>query len=211
MRTMQSVKAGGVSSLALPSLLSVLLGGALLLAMPSAHAENKQNGEAKRLQQQIRKLEKDKSSLNQEKSALESKLKEATDQATAEQAKAQTASKHAAGLGREVGRLKESLSTSEKSLADTAEALKKTEVEKKKLELELAQHKQQLTSCSTKNDELHKLGYDLMQKYEHKTCGDSLVQREPFTGLKQVQIENELEVQRDKLDDQVYRKPGNVN
>jgi hypothetical protein len=36
--------------------------------------------------------------------------------------------------------------------------------------------------------------------YEKKSCFDSSLQREPFTGLKRVEIENAIEDMREKLD-----------
>jgi hypothetical protein len=41
-----------------------------------------------------------------------------------------------------------------------------------------------------------------MDRFEHKTCGERLAEKEPFTGFKKVETENLLEEYRDKLDDQ---------
>jgi hypothetical protein len=41
-----------------------------------------------------------------------------------------------------------------------------------------------------------------MHIYAAKSCSDSLLQREPFTGIKQVEIENILEEYSYKLDQQ---------
>ncbi len=46
-----------------------------------------------------------------------------------------------------------------------------------------------------------------MTRFEQKTCGEILAQKEPFTGLKRVEVENLLEEYRDKLDEQKLIKP----
>jgi hypothetical protein len=40
----------------------------------------------------------------------------------------------------------------------------------------------------------------MMTKYRDKTCQDALVQAEPFSGIRKVQIENLLESWRDAAD-----------
>jgi len=47
---------------------------------------------------------------------------------------------------------------------------------------------------------MYKLGNDLLNKYEEKSCFSSVLQAEPFTGLKRAQIEKMIEEDREKLD-----------
>jgi len=47
---------------------------------------------------------------------------------------------------------------------------------------------------------LRKVGGEVLELYEKKSCLVSVLQSEPFTGLKRVEIENAVEDLRDKLD-----------
>lgn len=67
--------------------------------------------------------------------------------------------------------------------------------------------KQQLLLCEDKNIALYQANLEMADRYKNKGMGTSLLQREPITGLKQVEIENILEEYRDKLDQQIYQTP----
>ena len=56
--------------------------------------------------------------------------------------------------------------------------------------------------CAERNARLYVLGRELIDRYEKKSCYDSLLQSEPVTQLKRVEIENLVEDYRDKLDEQ---------
>jgi hypothetical protein len=56
--------------------------------------------------------------------------------------------------------------------------------------------------CTERGQELRKTSNEVLDLYEKKTCKDSTLQGEPFTGLKRVEIENAVEDMRDKLDSQ---------
>jgi len=80
-------------------------------------------------------------------------------------------------------------------------------VEKQNLEAIKVRNERDMASCERRNLALYEVGRSLMDRFEHKTCGETLAQKEPFTGLKKVETENLLEEYRDKLDDQKLIKP----
>jgi hypothetical protein len=47
---------------------------------------------------------------------------------------------------------------------------------------------------------MYKLGNELLDKYEEKSCFTSALQAEPFTGLRRARIEKMIEEEREKLD-----------
>lgn len=189
----------------------------LLLAMTAASpvlgADKKPdpaNAQMRRMQQMQRKLEQEKAQLTQERTELDGKLKAA--ERGLDDTRRQAARK-TAGLERELTTAqsaKESLVTkladTEQQLGRLVEQQRATEAERKRLEVLAAAHQQSLASCEARNERLHKQGVELLERYENKGCFDAVLQGEPFTGLKQVEIENYREQTRDKLDEQ--RMPG---
>jgi len=103
--------------------------------------------------------------------------------------------------------LKARLADTEKQLADslalqrvTAQTLAQVESAKKQTEGQLSGKAHDLQVCQTHNGQLYAIGREMMQKYRDKSCQDALVQAEPFSGLKKVEVENLLETWRDRLD-----------
>lgn len=187
----------------------VLLLLAISLASPAFGAEKKPDPakeQMRRMQQMQRKLEQEKAQLTQEKTELDGKLKDV--EGKLDEARRQAARK-AAGLEKELATVqsaKESLTTkladTEQQLARLTEQQRTTDAERKRLQALAAQLQQSVTGCEAKNENLHKHGVELLERYEKKGCFDAVLQGEPFTGLKQVEIENYREEMRDKLDEQ---------
>ena len=82
----------------------------------------------------------------------------------------------------------------------TAQTLAEVESAKKRTEGELSGKANKLQVCQAHNGQLYAVGREMMQKYRDKSCQDALAQAEPFTGLKKVEVENLLEIWRDRLD-----------
>ncbi|HQT26145.1 MAG TPA: hypothetical protein PLK99_06045 [Burkholderiales bacterium] len=72
--------------------------------------------------------------------------------------------------------------------------------ERKKLDAALSGKTGELASCEKKNMDLYRLDVSLMQKYDNKGVWSALVQKEPFTQIEEVRIENLLQEYRDKAD-----------
>lgn len=89
----------------------------------------------------------------------------------------------------------------QQQLAQLTQALQQTEQEKRQLEQTSAVQARQIDACATSNAKLYQVNLDLLDQYQRKGVWDALRQREPFTGLKQVEVENLVEAYRDKIED----------
>lgn len=182
-----------------------------LLAGPVFAAEKKNDPasvQARRLQQANRKLGQEKAQLAKEKVEIEARLKEAEDKIGSAQDQAAGAARRAARLGKDLEALRSEkeilagkLAETEKQLADTTGQLRNETDERKRLEGLAAAQKQSIAQCEALNAKMHAEGVALLDKYRDKGCFDAALQSEPFTGLKQVEIENFVEDSRDKLDE----------
>ena len=182
------------------------------LALPAHGADKKADAareQVKRLQQSQRKLEQEKAQLVQEKAALDGQLKEATEklddarkQAGAATRKSTTLDKELAATKAEKESLAAKLADAEQRLARMTEQQRTAEAERKRLDTLAAQQKQSIAGCEAMNDKLHAQGVALLEKYQAKSCFDTALQGEPFTGLKRVETENFVEDSREKLDEQ---------
>lgn len=209
-------------------LLVLLIVGALL-AVPVSAADKKNSRErelqrrVQQMQGQVSTLEQEKAGLSQELDAAGKALQSAKDAAAklgreskAERLKREGLEKELVQSREELASVRGKLAQTETSLAETAGTLKETrqtlaatEAAKKNLETIKAHKEREITLCEDKNGKLYKYGRELMVRYERKSCTDAMAQKEPFTGLKQVEIENLLEEYRDKLDaEKIIKAPG---
>lgn len=185
---------------------------AMSLALPAYGADKKADAakeQVRRLQQSQRKLEQEKSQLMQEKTALDGQLKDVEGKLDDARRQAGAAARKAAGLEKELAAAqadKESLggklADAEQRLARLTEQQRVTEAERKRLDALAARQKESIAGCEAKNEKLHAQGVELLDRYRQKGCFDTVLQSDPFTGLKQVEIENFVEDSREKLDEQ---------
>jgi chromosome segregation ATPase len=187
------------------SSVAVLVLAATLTASPVLAAEKKADPnkeQLRRLQQVQRQLEQDKAAALGE---LEVERKKADGEA--QRASALKRDLHALRSARDAVAAR--LAESEAKLAETGNELRKTqeaqraaEAESKRLQSALAGEKQEHVACVEHGQQLSKVSGEVLALYEKKSCFDSALQHEPFTGLKRVEIENAVEDLRDKLEAQ---------
>jgi len=199
------------------AVLVMLIAAGVALAMPAAFAGdkkgNKEREAARRVQimqqqfaQEKATLEKDKSDLSQKVDDLTKQSESARQDATQLERKRSSLTRELATAKGEVATLREKLHKSETGHAELV-VLHKQESEKNQkqvglLQAALAQRGQALGSCETKNGKLYELNREILAQYRDKDFLDALVQVDPLTGIKSVQVENFLEEYRDKLDAQ---------
>lgn len=89
---------------------------------------------------------------------------------------------------------------------ETITTLKGVEAERNKLSMMLAEKNREIddrtlevTSCIQKNIDLYQSDLDLVKQYENKGVWTSLLQKEPVTRLKQVDIENAVQEYKTRL------------
>jgi chromosome segregation ATPase len=195
----------------------LLIAASVALAMPAAYAgdkkANKEREAARRVQILQQQFSTEKSALEKDKAELSQKVDEITKQAeSARQGAAQlehkrsSLTKELAAAKDELAALQEKLHKSETAHAELA-ALHKEELEKNRkqvglLQAAVAQRGQALGGCEQKNAKLYQLNREILAQYRDKGFLDALVQVDPLTGIKSVQVENTLEEYRDKLDAQ---------
>ena len=210
--------------------LTVLLCVVNLLS-PALAADKKSSRERealRRVQQQLSQvqgqvgtLEQEKTKLTEDLNKIQASSKAVESEAARLQGEVKASKRQQLSSAKELTLVKEELATTAQrlaetqktlaetntKLAETARTLQQTDAEKRSLEAVKVRNEGDLNSCERKNVALYQLGRSLMDRFEHKTCGEILAQKDPFTGLKRVETENLLEEYRDKLDDQKWIKP----
>lgn len=78
---------------------------------------------------------------------------------------------------------------------------KSLEEEGRRLSAELDGQRGRAESCEAKNIELYRVGSEILDAYAGVGLGDVVATREPFLGLKRVELENLVQDYRDKLAD----------
>lgn len=210
----------------IPAALGMLL---LCLAVAAPHAgaadrkASREREALRRVQQQLSQAQGDLAAAEQEKARLAADLEKAQASSKAEAGKVASlqhglgASKQQlAAASSELAQVKETLATTaqqlaetRKTLAETTQTLQQTEAEKRRLETVKASNERDIAACEHKNLALYEVGRSLMDRFEHKSCGEILAEKEPFTGIRKVETENLLEEYRDKLDEQkLVKAPG---
>lgn len=185
----------------------VLLALILGLSPPVAAADGKEREQLKRLQLSLRKLQQENVRLAQEKAELEAQLKKSRLRLEGAEAKMRSTAGRTAALERslragqdETAALVRRLEEAEKTLSGMRDALQTAQTAGHRLDADLQRTAQSLSACEAKNVRLHALGLELLDRYEGKGCGEAMLQAEPFTQLKRVEIENYVEDARERLD-----------
>ena len=83
---------------------------------------------------------------------------------------------------------------------ETAQNLRQVEADRSELKAVSSQQQNDIVACTKKNLELYRADLDLLDRYKSKGVWASLMQREPVTGLKRVEVENMIEEYRKRLD-----------
>ena len=176
-------------------------------AAPADKAAKKERQALRRMQQQLNEAQQQNSALDQEKAALEETLKKAGDESESHKRSAATASARASRLEKNI----EAIRREKAELQGQVEELRKQNQElsgqHKRLEQQmkntstiLAREKERKSLCEANNDELYRIGRELVEWYSHKGAWNAILEAEPFTRMKSVEMENMLENYREKLE-----------
>ncbi|MES2501535.1 MAG: hypothetical protein V4545_02930 [Pseudomonadota bacterium] len=82
--------------------------------------------------------------------------------------------------------------------------LKFNDNQRKTISANLADTTKQLNTCAAQNAKLHQFGTELIQIYDKPSQYDAVMRKEKFFQLKRVELENILQNQQDKLDEQRF-------
>lgn len=94
------------------------------------------------------------------------------------------------------------LAKSKGLVEDLQAKLDQTLAEKQRIDEVAADRGRQLDQCTAKNVKMYDLNVELLKRYANKGVIDVMVTREPLTGLKKVEMENQVQDLQDKLDEQ---------
>ena len=147
--------------------------------------------------EQLEKLNKSVASLERKNKATQAALDKTTAEKTALDAK--------------LTQTQTTLDTTQKSLVDLklqhTQALADFNVndnQRKTLSANLADTTKLMNSCEAKNTKLHQFGSELISIYDKPTSYESAMRKEKFFQLKRVELENILQNQQDKLDQEKF-------
>jgi chromosome segregation ATPase len=89
--------------------------------------------------------------------------------------------------------------------------LKFNDNQRKTISANLADTTKQLNTCAVQNAKLHQFGTDLIQIYDKPSRYEAVMRKEKFFQLKRVELENILQNQQDKLDEQRFSAGKSAN
>jgi chromosome segregation ATPase len=92
------------------------------------------------------------------------------------------------------------------ALREASQAARVKEDERTQLAERLGPLNDRVSVCETRNAKLFEVAMDILRRYEKMTVGEAIRAREPFTGLKRVELENLAQDSQDKLLDQRVSK-----
>lgn len=72
------------------------------------------------------------------------------------------------------------------------------------LSTQLSEAQTQVTTCTAKNQQLYKIGNEILDAYSHMSIGRVIAGREPFAASERVKLENAAQAYGDKLYEQRY-------
>jgi chromosome segregation ATPase len=178
------------------ALFSATIFVAFAVMADTARAADAADQKVERMQRMLRQVSQERDSLQAENTRLKSEIEELNRKHTgarknSDAALAKSRESHAA-LGTELQR--------------TEQNLRQIQTDKDLLQETVVGQAQQLETCESHNVRLLQVNRDLLGQYENKGFFDSLMQREPITGLKGVELENIVQDYQDRLDRLVFRK-----
>lgn len=91
--------------------------------------------------------------------------------------------------------------------AEVAEVAREKEQERLALTEQLATAEQQNEICIAKNQELFTVGNEILDRLANIRVGEAIALREPFIGLRRVQLQNIVQDYEDELLDNKVRRP----
>lgn len=196
----------GIAAVLLASALSP---GSLAASAASNKDQKKERQALRRIQQQLNEVQQQKSALDQEKTVLEETLKKTGNETESHKRSAASAAAKASRLERDIeaasketAELRTQLDEAGKRNEELSGQRKQLEQDLKNTAAALAKQNDQTKLCETHNGELYRIGRELADWYTSKGAMSAILEAEPFTAMKRVEMENLLETYRDKLEGQ---------
>lgn len=196
-----------------------LLTAVFLLTAVPGHAANKKDPDKealRRMQMQVKQaqdekalLEQDKAALGQEMEALKKKTGDIEASVARVTRSKALADEQAGNLKREkemlqekISELERRLTENEHNLRDTRQNLQQETNVKQRVEQNLGTRDKELGVCETKNKKLYRYQVEMINHAQNRGSFGVLLEKEPLSQVKRVEIENLLEEYRDKIDNE---------
>lgn len=184
--------------------------GAILLTLPIAapFAQTERSGNADaRVMQQLQQLTSERAALQSENARLKQdleKVRKELDQASTgrkaleNRAKALEASANRDGqsskqTGEQLERTRAQLQELIAKFRETAQTLRDTETDRAQVKNQLATREREFKTCVDRNAAFYNLNTEVLDKMGNRGFWSALSEREPFTRLKRVELENLVE------------------
>ena len=187
---------------------AALLVAWLALAGPAAYAEppnaqaalTRAQGMLRQLNDAKQQLELDNARLKASNAALEQQIKIAKLNVSARESDIAVHAKQAqvarGGLARTEKRNQQLTTRLEEVVVkykDTARSLQQAEADKQALQRDLNSTRSELADAEEKNRAMYATSREVLERFKHKSPWTALLQKEPFTGIKQVEVETTVE------------------
>lgn len=207
---MKNVKTYLVGSKRLCCLLAAVLTVSCMAPVSAADADKDAKREARRAQAQFAAAQKENATLAAQIDVLKKQLGELGSKSALLEKKSGGQHKQFTELTEKYQEADKNLQLMTQQLADASKALQLLQQEKEQEHKQLAGN---IQVCEKKNAELYQISTELMEKYKNKGVISALLQAEPFTQLKKVEIQNILQEYKDKAQDAQIppsRSPANM-
>jgi chromosome segregation ATPase len=154
---------------------------------------------------QLRAAEDERAAVTEREAALKKELEQARTQAKAA-AGSRSAEREVSDLKRQLaaetaasGKLSTSLAQCQAAARDGADAARAKDEERARATSDAAALRERLTAAEAKNERMYMVGKEVIEWLSQKGVGSALAAREPFLGLKRVELENAAQDYEDKL------------
>ncbi len=171
--------------------------------------QKKERQALRRMQQQLNEIQQQKSALDQEKTVLEETLKKTHNETESHKRSTASAAAKASRLERDIEAASKETAELRTRLDEAGKRNEELSGQRKQLEQDLknttgtlAKQNEQRKLCEAHNGELYQIGRELADWYTSKGAMSAILEAEPFTAMKRVEMENLLETYRDKLEGQ---------
>lgn len=190
-------------------LASALSPGSLAASAAANKDQKKERQALRRMQQQLDEVQQQKSALDQEKTVLEETLKKTSNETESHKRSAASAAAKASRLEQDIEAARKETAELRTQLDEAGKRNEELSGQRKQLEQDLKNTAAALTKqndqtklCETHNGELYRISRELADWYINKGAMNAILEAEPFTAMKRVEMENLLETYRDKIEGQ---------
>lgn len=178
------------------------IGAALFMSAPVFADDANAQKALQKAQFMLRQATNEKAELQMQVDALKQQIDKLTGELTAtktssEQGKRATEEKYGSAIAQ--WKQRDTQTSDELNVAKTQ--IKQQTEQRKALEAQLQKQTNNFSVCYENNQKFYDLNSQLLTRFENKGFGDVLKQKEPFTGIKQVEVENLVQDYRYQLDD----------